>query len=255
MKKLIINKILIIFIIVTIFSIPVIAFARPGGGSGGSSGGSGGSGGGSAHSSTRGNGNGRTNPIASIINFGVFMVIGSTGAIVYRVKVSKKKKECVTTIKSLADKDDNWDYENIKNDIQEVFDKVGIAWIEMDQELARGYVSEKLFENHRMKLEWMKIRKERNIIEGLTLLKITVLGLEDRDGIDRDVLWASIKATSIDYTINEETKQIIKGDSSRPIGYEEYWRFIKTPERWVLDEIKQVEEIENLEFFKISIDN
>ncbi len=258
MKRIIINRVLLIVIIATIISLPVSTFARPGGGSGGSSGGSGGSGGsrgGSSHSSTGVRSNGRGSTLGSIINLGIFMAMGSTGAIVYKFKVAKKKKECVTTIKSLADKDENWNYEKIKNDIQEVFDKVGIAWIEMDQELSRGYVSDKLFENHRMKLEWMKIRKEKNIIEGLTLLGITVLGLEDRYGIDKDVLWTKIKATSIDYTINEETNQIIKGDASRPIGYEEYWRFIKTPERWVLDEIKQIEEIEDLEFFKINIEN
>lgn len=48
----------------------------------------------------------------------------------------------------------------------------------------------------------VSLAKKRSIIEILILLRITVLGVEDCEVIDKDILRASIKSTSIDYTIN-----------------------------------------------------
>lgn len=55
------------------------------------------------------------------------------------------------------------------------------------------------------------------------------------------------------YTIKEETNEIIEGNKYRITHFEEYWKFIKNEKRWVLDEIRQIDDINNLDIFDINI--
>ena len=81
------------------------------------------------------------------------------------------------------------------------------------------------------------------------------MGIQDSQGTDKDNIWVQIEAKSLDYTINDETNEVIDGDNHRCIQYQEYWKFIRREERWVLDQIKQVKDVKNLDFFVIDVEN
>lgn len=254
-----IKKILVMVLVIFIINEPLIAYARPGGGSGGSS--SGGGGGTSSSSSSSGshyggsNYRGRNSNLGDIIIFGIVACSASAGVFILKVKLGKKKTESIAAIKDLSKSDDNWDYKEIKKDIEEAFYKIGIAWMERNQDLAREYISDKLYDKHKSQTEWMMVRKEKNILENMTLLGAKPIGLKDCEGIDNDILWVHMKAKSIDYTINEETNEVIEGQDNKSVRYQEYWKFIRKEDRWVLDEIRQIDDIDDLNFFKIEVQN
>lgn len=247
-------------IIVAIINYPVMALARAGGG-GSSSGGSGGSGGGHSssgyHGSSTSSGyhggstsSGESNPILGTV-FTLAFVFSITGRfIIVRIKIMKKTKQSIRVIKSLEKYDCNWDYKKIKKDIEEAFRMNNLAWMKRSQDIARDYSSDQLNENHRMKLEWMEVKNQINIMKRHRLLDITPVGVENHNGIDKDVLWVLIRGKAIDYIINEETGEVVNGNKYHSIKYEEYWRFIKTPERWILDEIRQIDDIDDLDYFQ-----
>ncbi|MCR1950793.1 Tim44-like domain-containing protein [Clostridium sp. DSM 100503] len=238
-----------IIMVILVVNGPLVAYARAGGGGGGGSHSS--SHGGSPSGSYRG----RSNPITSIINLGMFAIVGSAGTIVLKVRLSKKKAKSISAIKNLSKNDYNWDYNSIKNDIEEAFYKVQVAWMERNQDLAKEYMSEKLYIRHKSKTEWMKVRKEKNILEKMKLISAIPIALQDQDGTNEDSLWVHIKAKSIDYTIKEETNEVIEGNKYRRTHFEEYWKFIKNEKRWILDEIRQIDDINDLDFFDINIKN
>lgn len=91
--------------------------------------------------------------------------------------------------------------------------------------------------------------KEKNILENMFLLDATPIGLKDFVGIDKDYIWVHIKAKSKDYTVNEETNEVIKGKASSDVQFEEYWKFIRNEKRWVLDSIKQIDQVTDLDYF------
>ena len=257
-------------IIVAIINYPVTALARTGGGGSSGSGGSGGSGGthsssgyhggsGNMHSSSgyysESSSRGESNPILGTIFTLAFVFSITGGSIIVRIKIMKKRKESIRAIKLLEKYDCNWDYRKIRKDIEEAFRMNNLAWMKRNQDIAREYSSDKLNENHRMKLEWMEVKNQINIIKRHRLLDIIPVGLENHNGIDKDVLWVLIRGKAIDYIINEETGEIVSGNKYYSIKYEEYWRFIKTSERWVLDEIRQIDDIDNLDYFEIINDD
>lgn len=233
-----------IILLILAINIPSNAFARAGGGGGGST---------SHHSGSTG-GYRRSNPIASIISLGMFFCISSAGVIVFKVQLRKKKMKSVSAIKGLSKSDYNWDYEKMKSDIEEAFYKIQDAWMERDQDIAKEYMSKKLYDRHSSKTGWMKIRKEKNILKNMKLLKATPIAIKDKDGTENDVVWIHIRAKAIDYLINEETGDLIEGNKYKSVPFEEYWKFIRNERGWILDEIRQLDEINDLDFFDINIE-
>lgn len=243
----------LIILLILILNGSLTVFARAGGG-GSSSGGGGGGSTGSSRSS-RGGSTGSRNPIDSIIGFGAFAIMASAGTIILKIRIGKKKAKSISVIKDLSKCDDNWNYKNIKRDIEEAFYKVQTAWMDRNQDLAKEYMSDDLYTKHRTQTEWMKVKKQKNILDDITLLRATPIGVQDYEGIDEDIIWVYMKATSQDYIIDEETNEVIEGKAYKHVQFQEYWKFIRKEKRWVLDEIRQIDEIDDLDFFVIDVHN
>jgi hypothetical protein len=65
---------------------------------------------------------------------------------------------------------------------------------------------------------------------------------EDYAGDGNDFMWIYIKARAVDYTIDDRTMER-KSGSKVGKTFVEYWKLIKEENRWVLDEIKQKDEL------------
>jgi len=53
------------------------------------------------------------------------------------------------------------------------------------------------------------------------------------------MIWVYIMGSMIDYIVDDRTQKRISGDSAYPEEFRELWKFILTPQGWVLDEICQ----------------
>ena len=224
------------------------AFARAGGGGGGgnsssrSIGTSGSNSGGSQTSTSKGD-------LFTILGFGALTAFGGVAGIIYKVKLQKKKFESTLAMKKFAKEDGAWDYDKICSDIDEAFYKVQNAWTERNQDLAKEYMSERIYKIHKSKTEWMKLRGEKNVLYNINLISIKPISAVDSDDNSRDAILVNIKASMVDYMLNEYTNEVTEGDPSRRSTFEEFWRFIRSDKRWILDEIKQPEEIGDINNF------
>ena len=243
-KKLILVLVLFTFTI----SFPLVTFARPGGGH---------SSGGDSHfgptvypyhhaSST-------SLDISSYVLFFIILICFIFAyLIVFKILMNKKKSKTLNAITSLSMKNFNWNYDVIMKDVKNTFYKISIGWMEKNQELCKEYMSENLYNKHKLQTNCMKMRNEKNILENMELIKVIPIGLKYSEDINNDFIWFFIKAKSIDYTINEETNEIINGFKNKHICYRECWKFIHIENKWVLDEIKQIKEV-SFDFFTINI--
>jgi predicted lipid-binding transport protein (Tim44 family) len=252
-----IKNILAVLLIVLIFSGQTVAFARAGGGSSGSSHG------GTSHSSSPSHSSSsstrsskRYGFIDFIIAIGTLIFVSILVSIIVRkVRLTKNKYKSISVIQNLSKYDGNWDYDSLMKDIKDAFYMVQIAWRERNQDLAKECMSEYLYGKHKFQTEEMKLLKEKNILENTVLLDAIPIGLQDLGGIDKDYVWVHIKAKCRDFTINEETNEIINKKSSKDEYFEEYWKFIRNEKRWVLDDIRQIDQITDLDFFRIDAPN
>ncbi len=233
--------ILILFILL---SLPTPVYARAGGG-GGSSGGAGS--GSSGHSSSSHRSTGPYSPIVNVIQTGAFCLFASAGSIIFSVNLYKKKKKSQNLLKEIDDSDQSWNQDSLNHHIEETYYSVQQAWSKKDLSTLQKYLSPQLYERWLIKLNFMDLRHEENVLKNIKLLDYKIVSVHDFQENEKDSFWVYINGKMIDYTIDTTTKEI-KDGSTKPSEFIEYWRFIRNKESFVLDEIAQKED-KNLDAF------
>lgn len=256
MKK---RSFIILLIFIFIISVPISVFARAGGGgSGGSGGGSGGSGGSSSSSSSSyynnsNDRNRRSNPLGSIIGTIVVISIIARNNITKRISVIINNRKARTVLRRLRNEGYQWNYNEIEKRVEVIFFKVQEAWTNNDMSIAREFVSDKIYELYNSKLQWMRINNKRNVLDKIRLLESKPVGVVSFINEENDFIWFYVRASLIDYTMNEMNGQVVEGKTTRT-RFDEYWKFIWGENGWVLDEILQTDEIEGNGYFYSSVE-
>lgn len=251
------SKYFIIFsmMIMMIFQSYSIAFARSGGGgSSGGGGGGGSSGGGHSSSSSRyysNRGTGRSNPLGNVIFIIFAGVIWQRENIICKVKVIKKNSQAKNLIVYLKKIDNDYSEDILDKRVEETYFKMQEAWAHRDTEISREYMSDSIYNLHTSKLEWMKVRNQRNILNNIKLLDFKPVSIKHYKDNSKDVVWFYIKGAMIDYIINEETNEVIDGNF-KDNSFIEFWKFIKKDNKWVIDKISQKDEVNISEFIIMS---
>lgn len=215
-------------IVLTTLSLgPTEALARAGGGGGGGGGGG----------------------IVGIILM-PFIIIYS---IILTWLVARKNRQSKKLLRELARHDQSWDMNRIKQRIETIYFKVQEAWMERDQDLAKEFMSERLYRKHKMQTDLMIKQGEQNVLERINLKKVTIVEVADFKDDSNDRIWVQIEGSMIDYVIDDKTRKLISGDRGKIEEFEELWKFTKDANNeWVLDEIDQKVEISDLMGFKSS---
>jgi hypothetical protein len=85
------------------------------------------------------------------------------------------------------------------------------------------------------------------MIKKIRLVYAVLLDVEDNPGEEHDYIWVYVKGRKIEYTVDDETFDLKSGSKSAS-SFVEYWKLVKADCRWVLDKIKQKNEM-NLDVF------
>jgi hypothetical protein len=160
----------------------------------------------------------------------------------------KKNKQAKALISKISQIDKAWNFNALKARIEETFFKVQIAWRDRDQDIAKDYMSERLYKKHKIQTSYMRQKQRRNIMENINLKEAKVVEIMDYIDDSQDSFWVYIVGSMIDYTIDDKTGKIIDGKKIN-LPFKELWRFIRQGDTWVLDEIDQNVTISDLRDF------
>lgn len=212
------------------------ALARAGGGGGGGGGGS--SFGGSSYRSyssySSGGGSGEGSVVFTI-GMAIFMLIWF-GMWVHSIfKRHKNRWDSNRIISKLSNIDGSWNPKHIGQRLNKIYFAVQNAWMERDQDLAKEYMSQRLYDKHKEKTEIMKIKHEKNMLENIKLHSFKIISVRDYKDDDDDYLWVEIRGSMKDYTIDDRTGETIWSSGALP--FEELWKLVRGETGWVLDDI------------------
>lgn len=226
------KRLLLVFIVFMILLTPV--GARAGGGSS-SGGGGGGSSHTSSHRSRRSSGNG--SPIAGVIGIGACM-----GMIVYwkRKKARHMHQEIKDDLSFAYQQDDFWNEKVLKKKVKEKYLIIQEAWSKQDLETLKKHLSESLYEQWKLKIEWQQYQQQYNQLDHIQLLKVILVDLHDAIDNQQDFFWVYIEGKMNDLMI--EKQEVI---ASNHECFVEYWKFVRHGNDFLLDEIKQQDEVES----------
>ena len=233
------RRLILLITLALLLIFPLGLQARAGGG--GSSGGSGGSSGGSSSHSSR-HARGTSSPLSSLVSGGAFMLMAGAGGIIFAVHLHRKHSASRALLKQIDDQDYHWNEAVLDERAKKTYYAVQRAWSDMDLDTLKAYLSSSLYGRWQVKLAFMEMNHEQNILQDIRLLKHKVVGVGDRQDDEQDFCWYYIKGRMVDYIIDTQTRQIKTG-STKPSRFEEYWRFQRQDGVFVLDEVLQKDEI------------
>jgi predicted lipid-binding transport protein (Tim44 family) len=158
-------------------------------------------------------------------------------ATIPRLVIARKGNESRVLLEKLRERDPIWDPDSIERRVDHVFYNVQEAWMERDQDIARDCGSDRLYAKHKAETDRMLADHRTNVLESITLDKITVVEVEDSGDESRDHLWAMLKGSMYDYTVDDRTETLLSGSNTSAERFSELWKFVRGANDWVLDEI------------------
>jgi hypothetical protein len=114
---------------------------------------------------------------------------------------------------------------NLSNRIGLVFTEFQTAWAARDLVKMRPYMSDALFSTQTFWVEEYKRQGLRNITENPQIASLELANVTQDAFFD--AVTVRVYASSLDFTVNAQTNQIVSGNRTHPRRYTEYWTMIR----------------------------
>jgi predicted lipid-binding transport protein (Tim44 family) len=135
--------------------------------------------------------------------------------------------------------DASFDPRQFSETASDIFFKLQAAWMARDLAPVRDLLTPEMYEV--MQKDSERLRAERRIDRMENIAVRSVEATEAWQESGRDYVTVRFLASMLDYTLDEQTNQVIKGSRSEPVKFEEYWTFMRPvgPNSWRLSAIQQ----------------
>ena len=127
-------------------------------------------------------------------------------------------------IAAIKAKDPNFDERAFLDRAQTSFFKVQQAWAARNQDLARECMSDALYERHKMQTDQLIANHRIDVLENIVIGNAHIMSAHAGDAFDSIVI--AFTASMTDYTIDENTRQMVSGNQFRQT-FTEFWTFIR----------------------------
>jgi uncharacterized Zn finger protein (UPF0148 family) len=132
-------------------------------------------------------------------------------------------------LQALSAKDPTFAWNAFQSRVELIFGELQVAWSEREWKRARPFVSDGLFHTQ---LYWMttyRKQKLRNVTEGARILGVQMAKITSDKHYD--AVTVRIFASGLDYTLSDETGEIVSGSRTKERYYTEYWTLIRGANR------------------------
>ena len=132
----------------------------------------------------------------------------------------------------------DFDPERFKEIAQDVFFKVQAAWMRRDTLSVQGLIGEQLKTEYNAQFADLKQKGLINRLENIAVRGIEIVdaGMEGSEVFVKVLFTANL----LDYTVEESSGKVVRGDSTEPVKFEEYWTFARPSDStlWKLEGIQ-----------------
>ena len=143
----------------------------------------------------------------------------------------------VAGVKEIWTVDQDFDPEAFKETAQDLFFKIQAGWTRRETVVLKDFVGDQLLSEYGRHFEEMKQAGHINRMENIAVRKIDLISA----GVQQGEIFVTVRFTAnlLDYTVDEKSGNIVKGDPENPVRFEEDWTFARPIEspRWKLEGI------------------
>jgi len=164
-------------------------------------------------------------------------LIGVVGIVSFVIIKFKRKK---ATTKHPEVSIQNWDYNRTVEYIQFIFRQIQFSWVNRDIDSISEYITESFYKRFESHYYLMLGKGEKDIISSITVNTVEIQGMADKIDADANLLNVYISSEMVVYTIDEKLRQIVFNAELAPQEFIFNLQFVKENDRWLLDNIQNV---------------
>lgn len=129
----------------------------------------------------------------------------------------------VTGVKEIWTVDQDFDPEAFKETAQDLFFKIQAGWTRRETAVLKDFVGDQLLSEYGLHFEELKKDGHINRIENIAVRKIDLTNA----GVQQGEIFVTVRFTAnlLDYTVDEKSGDVVKGDPENPVKFEEDWTF------------------------------
>ena len=141
--------------------------------------------------------------------------------------------------RSLTMMDRSFDPNQFLKTAQDIFFKVQGAWNKQDTTVLRSLCVSELMQTWEQELNDLRARGHQNKMENIALRGSEITEAWTENG--QDYITVRLHANLLDYTVDQKSGNVVSGNNSDPIEFEEYWTFTRPvgPNPWKLTAVQQ----------------
>ena len=121
----------------------------------------------------------------------------------------------------------------------DIFFKVQAAWMARDIRQASVAITPEMADTLQKDGDRLRGQGRINRLENIAVRSVTVTEAWQESG--QDFVTVHFLASLLDYTVDERSGQVVEGNRTEPVKFEEYWTFVRPvgPNAWKLSAIQQ----------------
>lgn len=129
----------------------------------------------------------------------------------------------VTGVREIWDIDDSFDPDAFKETAQDLFFKIQAGWTRRNTSVLEPFVGNQLLDEYKQHFDELKQQGHFNRLENIAVRNVELIaaGVQDRE------IFVTVRFTAnlLDYTVDEKSGKIVRGDDENSVKFEEAWTF------------------------------
>jgi predicted lipid-binding transport protein (Tim44 family) len=141
--------------------------------------------------------------------------------------------------RSLTMMDRSFDPNQFLKTAQDIFFRVQGAWNKQDTTTLRSLCGSELMQTWEQELNDLRARSHQNKMENIALRESQITEAWTENG--QDFITVRLHANLLDDTVDQRSGNLVNGNNSEPVEFEEYWTFTRPvgPNKWQLTAVQQ----------------
>jgi len=142
-------------------------------------------------------------------------------------------------VRNIRQMDAAFDPATFADTAADLFFKVQAAWTARDMGLVRDLLTPEMHAELQKGCDRLRAERRVNRLENIAVRSTEVTEAWQEGG--QDYVTVRFLANLLDYTADEAGGQVVEGNRTEPVKFEEYWTFVRPvgPNRWRLSAIQQ----------------
>jgi predicted lipid-binding transport protein (Tim44 family) len=135
--------------------------------------------------------------------------------------------------------DSSFDPARFGDTASDIFFRVQAAWMARDMGQASASITPEMADLLQKDCDRLRGQGRINRLDNIAVRTVTVTEAWQESG--QDYVTAHFLASLLDYTVDERSGQVVEGNRTEPVKFEEFWTFVRPvgPNAWRLSAIQQ----------------